>query len=84
MLNSKKKAVIVICFALSSCLIFDSFHLWHAAAMFYLAGEIPGTKTSFSPGVMMAVFAVLAGFIFARVCTRLFITRRYNAFSPEL
>jgi uncharacterized membrane protein (DUF485 family) len=35
--------------------------------MFYLAGEIPGTHASINAGTMLAVFALLIGFVLARI-----------------
>jgi hypothetical protein len=62
-----KKAITTTCLILSAVIILDSFYVWHAVAMFYLAGEIPGTRTSISAGTMMSVFAVLTGFVLARI-----------------
>ncbi|HEY8886002.1 MAG TPA: hypothetical protein VIM31_00685 [Candidatus Microsaccharimonas sp.] len=62
-----KKAITVICIVLSAVIILDSFNAWHAVAMFYLAGEIPGTHTSVSADTMMSVFALLFGFVLARI-----------------
>ena len=65
-----KKAIIITCLILSTILILDSFNAWHAVAMFYLAGEIPGTRTSISAGTMLEVFALLIGFVLARIANR--------------
>ncbi|HEY8992450.1 MAG TPA: hypothetical protein VIM37_01210 [Candidatus Microsaccharimonas sp.] len=62
-----KKLITTICLVLSAVIILDSFNTWHALAMFYLAGEIPGTHTSISAGTMMSVFALLIGFVLARL-----------------
>jgi len=62
-----KKSITTICLILSAVIILDSFNAWHALAMFYLAGEIPGTHTSISAGTMMSVFALLIGFVLARL-----------------
>lgn len=43
---------------------------WHAVAMFYLAGEIPGTRHSLSASTMMELFALLIGFVIARIGNR--------------
>ena len=66
-----KKIITVICLSLSTVIIFDSFDAWHAIAMFYFAGEIPGTHTSISPGVMLSVFALLIGFTLARISNKI-------------
>jgi hypothetical protein len=65
-----KKAIIITCLVLSAIIILDSFNAWHAIAMFYLAGEIPGTRTSISADTMMSVFALLIGFVLARIGNR--------------
>lgn len=62
-----KKAITTTLLLLSAVIILDSFYVWHAVAMFYLAGEIPGTRASISPGTMMSVFALLTGFVLARI-----------------
>lgn len=62
-----KKAITIICLSLSVILILDGFNAWHMIAMFYLAGEIPGTRRSISAGTMMSIFALLIGFIIARI-----------------
>jgi hypothetical protein len=62
-----KKSITTICLTLSAVIILDSFNAWHALAMFYLAGEIPGTHTSISASTMMSVFALLIGFVLARL-----------------
>ena len=62
-----KKTITIICIILSSILILDSMDAWHAIAMFYLAGEIPGTHQSLNAGTMMELFALLIGFVIARI-----------------
>ena len=42
--------------------------------MFYLAGEIPGTRTSISAGTMLEIFALLTGFVVARIMNRAVIS----------
>jgi uncharacterized membrane protein (DUF485 family) len=65
-----KKALTIICLVLSASIILESFNAWHAIAYFYLAGEIPGTNQTVSPDVMMAIFALISGFILARIVSR--------------
>lgn len=62
-----KKVIAFIFIALSVTLILDSFGAWHAITMFYLAGEIPGTRTSLNPETMLSIFALLIGFVLARI-----------------
>lgn len=62
-----KKAIATIFVILSTVIILDSFNAWHAIAMFYIAGEIPGTRTSINAETMMSAFALLFGFVLARV-----------------
>ena len=65
-----KKTLILTLTILSALLILDSMNAWHAVAMFYLAGEIPGTHHSLSAATMMEVFAMLTGFVIARISNR--------------
>lgn len=62
-----KKTITIICIILSAVLILDSMDAWHAIVMFYIAGEIPGTHQSLNAGTMLIVFAILTGFVVARV-----------------
>jgi hypothetical protein len=62
-----KKAITITCVILSAIIILDSFNAWHFIAMFYIAGEIPGTHTSINPQTMMSIFALLIGFVLARI-----------------
>ncbi|MBC7564620.1 hypothetical protein H7100_00085 [Candidatus Saccharibacteria bacterium] len=62
-----KKALTITFVVLSAIIILDSFNAWHALAMFYLAGEIPGTRTSINPNTMLSIFALLIGFVLARI-----------------
>jgi hypothetical protein len=62
-----KKLITITCIALSAIIILDSFNAWHALIMFYLAGEIPGTRKSISASTMLQIFALLTGFVVARI-----------------
>lgn len=65
-----KKAVTLTCILLSAVIMLDSFGVWHALFMFYLAGEIPGTHRSVSANFMLELFALLIGFVIARITSR--------------
>lgn len=65
-----KKVVTALFIIASLVIILDRFNAWHVIAMFYLAGEIPGTHTSVNAGTMMAIFALLIGFVLARIGNR--------------
>ena len=65
-----KKVIIVTAIIASAILILDSFNAWHAVTMFYLAGEIPGTRTSVNAETMLSIFALLIGFTVARIGNR--------------
>lgn len=65
-----KRIVTIIFITLSLLLILDSMNFGHALAMFYVAGVIPGTGLAIDAGVMLALFAGTAGFLFARVTHR--------------
>lgn len=62
-----KKIITLTLLIFSAILILDSFNAWHAIAMFYLAGEIPGTRTSINAGTMLQIFSLLFGFVLARI-----------------
>jgi len=65
-----KKATTLILTIISAIIILDSFNAWHAIAMFYLAGEIPGTRTSINAETMLSIFALLIGFVLARISSK--------------
>jgi len=62
-----KKVFTIVFVLLSAVIILDSFNAWHALVMFYVAGEIPGTRTSLSASTMLSIFALLIGFVVARI-----------------
>jgi len=62
-----KKTIAVTLTLLSLLLILDSFNFGHALMMFYLAGVIPGTNIAIDAARMLEFFAVVAGFIVARL-----------------
>lgn len=65
--SEMKKAIIVTCIVLSGLIILDSMNAGHAVMMFLLAGIVPGTAIVLSPNDMMSLFALLIGFVLARV-----------------
>ena len=69
-----KKLITIICIILSAIIILDTFDAWHAIAMFYLAGEIPGTRRSISAETMLEFFALLLGFVVARIGNRVVLS----------
>ena len=75
-----KKLIITTCLILSALLILDSMNARQAFAMFYLAGQIPGTKNSVSASTMMELFALLIGFVLARICS--VVISRNNTLRP--
>ena len=62
-----KNRIIITCLILSALLILDSMDAGHAIVMFYLAGLVPGTNVTLSPSTMLQVFALLIGFVLARI-----------------
>ena len=62
-----KKAIVITCTALSALIILDSMNAGHALVMFLLAGQVPGTNLILSGARMMELFALLMGFVMARV-----------------
>jgi len=88
-----KKLIIITCITLSALLIFDTMDAGHAIVMFYLAGQIPYTNTSLSASTMLQFFALLTGFVLARLGNRAVISladrfsvvfRRNNTLRPQL
>jgi len=75
-----KKLIITTCLILSALLILDSMNAGQAIAMFYLAGQIPGTKNSVSASTMMEFFALLIGFVLARISS--VVIGRNNTLRP--
>ena len=65
-----KKIITITCLLFSALLILDSMNTLQAVFMFYLAGKIPGTQTYLSGGTMMELFALLIGFVLARLGNR--------------
>jgi hypothetical protein len=67
-----KKTFTIIFLSLSALLILDSMDMSHALAMFLLAGIVPGTNIVLTADYMLMLFALLLGFVLARVCTAAF------------
>ncbi|UTX51565.1 hypothetical protein KI440_01245 [Candidatus Saccharibacteria bacterium TM7i] len=64
------KKTLTLVFTLAACmLILDTFNAGHALAAFILAGVIPGTNITISATAMMMLYAVIAGFILARLAS---------------
>jgi len=72
-----KKTAAIIFTALSLLMILDSFNFGHALMMFYLAGIIPGTNIALSAAQMLEFFAIVAGFVVARIMT--YVVRSFMA-----
>lgn len=66
-----KKTLTIIFITLSALLILDSMGTAHAMAMFLLAGIVPGTNIAISADRMLEFFALLIGFVLARVSIQL-------------
>jgi len=86
-----KKTFTIIFTILSALLILDSMDVSHAIAMFLLAGIIPGTNIALTADRMLELFALLIGFVLARVSirlgsaiTNLGVFKRHNTLSPKL
>jgi hypothetical protein len=69
-----KKQLTITFIILSALLILDSANAGHALFMFYLAGEVPGTNVILSANTMMQIFALLIGFVVARIGNFLVMT----------
>jgi len=57
-------------------MILDSLNAGHLLMMFLLAGIIPGTTIVLSPNDMMSLFALLIGFVLARITNAVIIQLR--------
>lgn len=70
-----RKTVIFVCLTLSGLIVLDSLNAGQALMMFLMAGVIPGTAIIISPATMLALFALLIGFVLGRVANSLIISR---------
>lgn len=73
-----KKQLAITLIILSALLILDSANAGHALFMFYLAGEVPGTSVILSANTMMQIFALLIGFVVARIGNHVVMTAINN------
>ena len=78
-----RKAIIITCLVLSGLIILDSFHAVDAMVMLFLAGIIPGTNIEVSGQTMMSFFALLIGFVLARLANRAFVNL-FSRLTPRL
>lgn len=70
-----RKTITATCLILSGLIILDSLNAGHALMMFLLAGVIPGTSMVLNAQLTMQLFAVLFGFVLARLVSRLRVAR---------
>ncbi len=66
-----RRTIIITSLILSGLIILDSMNAGHALMMFLLAGIIPGTNIALSAQQMMEGFALVGGFVIARVMSNL-------------
>jgi len=66
-----RKTIIITSLILSGLMILDSMSAGHFLMMFLLAGIIPGTNIAISAQNMMEGFALVGGFVIARVMSNL-------------
>lgn len=69
-----KKAIIITCLVLSGLIILDSLNTAQALMMLLLAGVVPGTSFALSAQTMMSIFALLTGFVVARIMNYLILS----------
>lgn len=83
--TTMKKVITIICVILSAILILDGFGAWHALVFFYLAGQVPGTHISVNADTMLAIFAMLSGFVIGRISQRAVISlvNRIGVLRPQ-
>lgn len=77
-----KKIITTIITIFSLLIILDSFNFSHALMMFYLAGVIPGTNITLGAAQMLEFFALVSGFVVARVMT--YIVRSFTVRSTTV
>jgi len=77
-----KKIITTIITIFSLLIILDSFNFSHALMMFYLAGVIPGTNIALGAAQMLEFFALVSGFVVARVMT--YIVRSFTVRSTTV
>lgn len=84
---SMKKTITITLISLSALIILDSLNAGQALMMFFLAGVIPGTNIAIDAGRALELFALITGFVLARIALnsapQLFI-KRNNALRPKL
>ena len=62
-----KTRITIILVALSALIILDTLNAGQAITAFVLTGAIPGTSVSISASAMLIFYALIGGFIFARL-----------------
>lgn len=72
-----KKALTIILTIATLFLMFDALNAGQALMMFFLAGVIPGTNHAIGASQMLILFALLAGFVIARLT--LYVVRTRSA-----
>lgn len=70
-----RKVIIITCLTLSGLIILDSLNAGHALMMFLLAGVIPGTNIALSATITLEFFALMTGFVVARLVRTLILPR---------
>ncbi len=68
-----RKAIIITCLVLSGLMILDSMNVGPAFVLLIFAGVIPGTNIVLSAQTMMGLFALLTGFVLARIANYFFL-----------
>lgn len=77
-----RKTIIITSLILSGLMILDSMSAGHFLMMFLLAGIIPGTNIAISAQHMMEGFALVGGFVIARVMS--YVLRMILAHLPRV
>lgn len=82
-----KKTITITLTILSLLIILDSLNAGQALMVFFLAGVIPGTNVAIDAGRALELFALITGFVLARIVLtstpQLFI-KRNNTLRPKL
>ncbi len=82
-----KKMITITLTALAVLIILDSLNAGQALMMFYLAGVIPGTNVAIDAGRALELFALITGFVLARIALNAapqLFAKRHNTLRPKL
>lgn len=65
-----KSKITIILLVASSLILLDVINAGDAITLFFLTGTIPGTGVSISASAMLILYALIGGFVFARLMNK--------------